>query len=84
MVLPPGIKVAGPAANQEMAFLWQAAPGETISQPVLLQVEPTFDASVLHELNYGSVPVSVEVYWERRRVLLNASLPFAQPKQTLS
>jgi ribosomal protein S18 acetylase RimI-like enzyme len=80
MMLPPGIKVADPATNQEKVFLWQAAPGETITQPVVLQVEPTFDATVLHELNYGSVPVSVEVYWERRRVLLNCSLPFALPK----
>jgi len=80
MVLPNGITVAGPASNQEKVFLWQAAPGETITQPVVLHVDPTFDAGVLHELNYGSVPVSVEIYWERRRVLLNASLPFAQPK----
>jgi ribosomal protein S18 acetylase RimI-like enzyme len=79
MALPPGIQIASPATNREQAFLWQAAPGETIAQPVVLHVEPSFDASILYELNYGSVPVSVEIYWENRRILLNASLPFAIP-----
>ena len=79
LLLPPGVQVSSPATNRERAFLWQAAPGETVTQPVVLQIEPTFDSSMLHELNYGSVPVSAEVYWERRRILLNVSLPFAQP-----
>ncbi|HLJ54571.1 MAG TPA: GNAT family N-acetyltransferase [Chthonomonadaceae bacterium] len=79
MALPPGIEIASPATNRERALLWQAQPGETVTQPVVLLVEPGFDSSVLHELNYGSVPVSTEVYWERRRVLLNVSLPFATP-----
>jgi len=79
MALPPGIQIASPATNRERAFLWQAKPGETIDQPVVLHVERAFDASLLYELNYGSVPVSVEVYWESRRMLLNVSLPFATP-----
>lgn len=79
MALPPGISVSSPASNQEQVFLWEAAPGETITQPVVLHVEPTFDAGILHELNYGSVPVCVETYWQRHRVLLSASLPFALP-----
>ena len=79
MILPPGIRIASPATNLEKVFLWQAAPGETITQPVVLHIEPAFDASILYDLNYGSVPVSTEIYWERRRILLNASLPFAQP-----
>ncbi len=79
MVLPPGIRIESPATNREKVFSWQAAPGETVTQPVVLHVEPGFDAGILHELNYGSVPVSVEVYWESRRILLNASLPFAMP-----
>jgi hypothetical protein len=81
MALPPGISVSSPASNQEQVFHWEAAPGETITQPVVLHVEPTFEAGVLHELNYGSVPVCVEVYWQRHRVLLSASLPFATPAQ---
>ena len=79
MLLPPGIQIGSPATNREQAFLWQAEPGETVTQPVVLHIEPTFDASILHELNYGSVPVSVEIYWEGKRILLNASLPFALP-----
>ena len=82
LLLPPGISVTSPATNREKAFLWRAEPGETVTQPAVLQVEPGFDAGVLHELNYGSVPVSAEVYWDRRRILLNASLPFAQPTAT--
>lgn len=79
MILPPGIQITSPATNRERAFLWQAAPGETVKQPVVLNVERTFDSSILYDLNYGSVPVSAEIFWERRRVLLNASLPFALP-----
>ncbi len=79
LVLPPGVQIASPATNEEQVFLWQAEPGETVRQPVVLHVESAFDATILHELNYGSVPVSVEIYWERRRILLNASLPFAIP-----
>jgi ribosomal protein S18 acetylase RimI-like enzyme len=80
LLLPPGIQITSPATNREQVFLWQAAPGETVTQPVVVHVERTFDASILHELNYGSVPISAEIYWERRRMLLNASLPFALPR----
>ncbi len=79
MILPPGVGIASPATNREKVFLWEAAPGETIVQPVVLHIEPSFDAGILYELNYGSVPVSTEVYWDRRRILLNTSLPFAIP-----
>ena len=82
MLLPPGIQIGSPATNREQAFLWQAEPGETVTQPVVLHIEPTFDASILYDLNYGSVPVSVEVYWQGKRMLLNASLPFALPAPT--
>ena len=78
-LLPPGIEVASPATNRQRVFTWRANPGETVAQPAVVHVEPSFDSTILHELNYGSVPVSVEVYWDRRRILLNASLPFAQP-----
>lgn len=46
-----------------------------------MQVEPTFGAGVLHELNYDSITVFVKIYWEQRRVFLNCSLSFVQPKQ---
>src|SRR5579871_3029656 len=79
MILPPGLRVSSPTTNQTRAFLWQAAPNETVRQPVVIEVEPTFDAGLLWYLNYGSVPVSVEIYWEGHRTLLSASLPFAVP-----
>jgi ribosomal protein S18 acetylase RimI-like enzyme len=79
MLLPPGISIASPATNREQVFLWNMAPDETVKQPVVLHVEPSFDASILIDLNYGSVPVSAEVYWSGRRMLLNTSLPFALP-----
>lgn len=79
MALPVGIQVAGPMAGSDRAFYWSAAPGERVEQPVVLHIEPAFDTSVLHALNYRSVPVCMEAYWEGRRVLLNTALPFAAP-----
>ncbi len=79
LILPSGIRVASPATNAERAFTWEVAPGEQITQPVILQVEPTFDSNALWYLNYGSVPVSMEAYWEGHRALLSASLPVAVP-----
>lgn len=79
MALPHGLRVSNPATNATRAFVWQAAPGETVRQPVVIQIEPTFDARALWYLNYASVAVSVEVFWEGRRALLSASLPMAVP-----
>ena len=79
MLLPPGVRVSSPATNTEQVFAWQVAPGECITQPVVVQLEPNFDASTLYYLNYRSLPVSVETYWEGHRALLSVSLSLAVP-----
>jgi ribosomal protein S18 acetylase RimI-like enzyme len=79
MILPPGVLMHSPATNRTRSFSWQAAPGETVTQPVTLQIEPTFDASLLWYLNHGSLPVCLETYWERHRALLSSSLHLAIP-----
>lgn len=79
MVLPLGIRVSSPASNIDRTFLWQAEPGETVCQSCLLYISTLVDTSVLHELNYSSIPVSMEAYWDGGRVLLSRSLPFAAP-----
>lgn len=79
MVLPPGVHVSSPATNAEQAFLWEVAPGEAVTQPLVVQIEPTFDSSGLWYLNYGSLPVCVETYWEGHRALLSTSLHLAVP-----
>ena len=76
LALPPGLLNAG----NDRTLLWEASPGETVTQSVVIEVEPGFEDSVLYELNYHSVPVSVETYWEGHRALLNVSLPFATPQ----
>jgi ribosomal protein S18 acetylase RimI-like enzyme len=78
MVLPPGIRVASPTTNTEQTFSWNLAPGESMRQPVVVQVEPQFDAAALWYLNYTSIPVSVETYWEGHRALMCTSLPMAK------
>ena len=80
MILPPGIRVSSPETNVTQAFGFQIAPGETVTQPVVVQVEPDFDATPLHYLNYKSLPVSVETHWEGHRALLSVSLPLAAPR----
>lgn len=76
---PPGILIVEPESNSARTFLWEAKPGETIVQEVVVRIEPGFEDSILYELNYNSVPICVETYWEGQRVLLNLSLPFATP-----
>ena len=79
MSLPPGILVAQPETNRNRTFLWEADPGDTVRQSLTLQIEPGFEDSILYELNYHSVPVGMETYFEGERILLNVSLPFATP-----
>jgi GNAT superfamily N-acetyltransferase len=79
MGLPPGLRVSSPETNMTQVFAWQANPGEQVTQPVVVQIEPTFDLSPLQELNYKSVPVCMETYWEGHRALLSVSLPMAAP-----
>ena len=79
MALPPSVRVSSPATNVSKVFAWEAAPGENITQPVVVQIEPTFDAGALWYLNYGSLPVSVETYWQGHRALLSTCLPMAVP-----
>ena len=80
MVLPQGVIITNPATNVERAFSWSLAPNETIRQPVVVQVEPQFDVAALWYLNYASIPVSVEAFWEGHSALLNTSLPMATPQ----
>ncbi len=79
MILPPGVQVSSPATNAEQVFTWQAAPGERITQPLVLTIEEIFDTSPLWYLNYGSLPVCMESYWEGHRALLSVSLHMATP-----
>lgn len=79
MVLPPGVVVSSPATNQIKAFTWEVAPGEQIKQSLVLQVEPGFDNSPLWYLNYDSLPVCCETFWEGHRAMLSVSLPLAVP-----
>lgn len=79
MILPPGVRVCGPETNQERVFLWEVGPGEQITQPLVLQIEPGFDMSALWYLNYNSLPISVEAFWDGHRALLSAAIPMAVP-----
>jgi ribosomal protein S18 acetylase RimI-like enzyme len=79
MIMPEGVRVSSPATNVEQVFGWRAAPGERIEQPVTIQIEPSFDPSVLWYLNYKSLPVSMEAYWGENRALLSTSLHLAAP-----
>jgi GNAT superfamily N-acetyltransferase len=79
MILPPGVEVSSPQTNQSQVFAWEAAPGEEITQPLVLQIDPTFDAGVHWHLNYGSLPVCMETYWEGHRALLSTALHLAVP-----
>jgi hypothetical protein len=79
MVLPQGIRITNPSTNVDQVFTWSLEPGETIRQPVLVQVEPEFDVAALWYLNYASIPVSVETFWEGQSALLCTCLPMAAP-----
>ena len=79
MTLPPGVYVSSPATNQIRTFTWEAAPGEDVTQSVVVQLDPAFDAGALWYLNYNSLPVSCETFWDGHRALLSASLPMAVP-----
>ena len=79
MILPPGVRVTGPATNVVQVFRWEVAPNETVTQPVTVHIEPSFDAGVLQHLNYGSLSLCVETFWENHRALLSTSLPMAVP-----
>lgn len=79
MTLPDGIRVTSPATNREQVFGWRAAPGERIEQPVTIQIEPDFDPAVLYYLNYKTLPVSMETYWQGHRALLSTTLHLAAP-----
>jgi ribosomal protein S18 acetylase RimI-like enzyme len=75
MLLPPGVSVTSPSTHTERTFAWEAGPGEEIKQPVVVRVDPTFDTSVLWDLNYKSLSICMETYWEGNRALLSACLP---------
>ncbi len=79
MVLPHGVRVTSPNTNTTKSLLWSLEPGESLRLPVVIQIEPHFDASALWYLNYGSLPISVEAYWQDYRALLSTSLPMAIP-----
>ena len=79
MMLPPGVRVSSPATNAEKTFTWEAAPGERVTQSVVVQIEPNFDAGTLWYMNYNSLPVACETFWEGHRALLSVSLPMAVP-----
>jgi ribosomal protein S18 acetylase RimI-like enzyme len=79
MILPPGVRVTSPATNAMQVFRWEVGPGETVTQPVTVQIEPTIDTGVLWYLNYGSLSVCVEAFWQDHRALLSTSLPLAVP-----
>lgn len=79
MILPPGVEISAASPGANRAFTWEAAPGEEIVQPVTLLIEEHFDAGTLWYLNYDSLSVSVESYWEGHRALLSTSLPMAAP-----
>ncbi len=78
-VLPPGVRISGPASNITRTFSWELAPGEAMEQPFTIQIEKTFDAGALWHLNYTSLPVSVEAYWQGHRALLSTALQMAAP-----
>jgi len=79
MILPPGIDVTSPHTNRSQVFAWQAEPAEDITQPLVIQIDSNFDASVHWHLNYGSLPICMETYWEGHRVLLSTALHLAVP-----
>lgn len=79
MLLPPDVRVSSPRANQNRVFEWSLAPGENLTQEVEIQIEPSFDNSPLWFLNYGSLPVCMETYWEGHRALLSTNLAMAIP-----
>ncbi len=79
LALPQGIRISSPETNKNRTFMWQLEPGESVRQSVVLQIEPQFDAAALWHLNYGSVPVSAEVYWQQNRALITTSIPMAVP-----
>lgn len=79
MQLPPGVRVSEPATNRTQRFVWEVAPDEEVLQPVVLQIESDFDAGTLWYLNYHSLPVCMEAYWEGQRGQLSLSLPMAVP-----
>ena len=83
MVLPEGVSISHPETNISRTFGWSAEPGETVRQPVVIQIEPQFDAGALWYLNYASVPICVETFWEGHRALLSTSLPMAVPRPTI-
>lgn len=79
LLLPPGVRVSSPTTNTAQVLSWEIVPGEEITQPIVVQIEQTFDASVLWYLNYKSLPICVEIYWEDHRALLSTSLAMAVP-----
>lgn len=79
MILPHGVSLHSPATNQIRTFVWQAEPGETVAQEMVLRIDSTFDTSPLWYLNYGSLPLCMETYWEGHRALLSSSLHMAIP-----
>ncbi|MCW3100861.1 MAG: hypothetical protein JWL77_6479 [Chthonomonadaceae bacterium] len=79
MILPPGVRVTSPATNAVQVFRWEVGPDESIVQPVTVQIDRSFDASVLQHLNYSSLSICMEAYWEGNRALLSTSIPMAVP-----
>ena len=68
-----------PATNAVQVFRWEVAPDETVTQPVTVQIDRSFDASVLQHLNYSNLSICMEAYWEGHRALLSTSIPMAVP-----
>ncbi len=79
MSLPVGARVSSPSMNKLQCFAWELAPGEEITQPVVVQIEPSFDNSVLWYLNHKSLPICADVFWQGSRAQLSASLSMAAP-----
>lgn len=80
MVLPQGVCLTSPSTNIDRSFSWSLEPGESVHQPIVVQVEEQFDSGALWYLNYASVPVSVEAFWGDNRALISTSLPMAVPQ----
>ncbi len=79
MALPVGVRMHSPSTNEQQSFAWELGAGEEVEQPMVLQIEPAFDNSVLWYLNYSSLPICAEVYWLGCRAQLSTSLNMAVP-----
>ena len=78
-VLPPGVRICEPTSALERTFGWDLEPGERLEQNFTVQIEKTFDASALWYLNYTSLPISIEAFWQGHRALLSTALQMAAP-----